>query len=515
MRRDEGHLWIALLTVSAAASCAPSIPHDPGRGVCPSGGEQSSVLLVDRGSDVRGKLEALHTKHAVAVRYDGCRIDVLTACQVGARYRYQGLTPKRDRVRLRNQVELYANVPLSAAALSGKLERAGELTLDMVSVGRFEADRGAVSPSDLSGDCAGATHVVTAITTGAMRFAAGALSEVKGGLGIAGGSASTSGETISQDGDEQACSKAGAGASGPPFGCGAMLRLDLVPLGVSSQPHPICAGGSRWNGVQCASEPAASCPAGEVQVQGICVGPGSCAQGFRFDAQKGCVNAPPAAAPLPGTMARIPGATFMMGWNSGGDGPQHRVTVASFDIDVTEVTMGAFKACVEAGGCAEPRHGGSCSWGIPAQEKHPMNCVDWAEAKAYCAWAGKRLPTEAEWEYAAVGQTGWKHPWGNDAGAPDQLCQLRGDRSALTCPVGSFPRGASKFGVLDQEGNVSEWVEDTYCAYERPAPRYPGDPDAACKGASKVTRGSARHRGSERPTTSEAHIGFRCAKPAG
>lgn len=505
---------LPLLVLSACTP--PTVPRDFGRGVCPADGAQDSILLVDRGSDLRGKLEALAPKHAIAVRLDGCNLAVLAQCEVKTRYRYAALTPKRDRVRLRDEVELYANIPLSAALLSAKLKSAGELDVDLITVGRFDAERQTTTAADLSGECTGATHVITGITAGAMSFLAGAGTESSAGIGAAGASASTRGEVLSRDGDERACATARGADTAPPFGCGAVVRLDLVPLGVSAQPTPVCAAGARWNGVQCETAGAAACPAGEVMVQGACVGPGSCAAGWRFDTAKGCVQQP-AGAPTPtaGSMVRVPGATFMMGWRDTSSSPQHRVTVATFEIDVTEVTVGAFKSCVEAGGCAEPIHGPSCDWGKAGLERHPMNCVDWAQARSYCAWAGKRLPTEAEWEYAAVGQSGWEHPWGNEAPAKDQSCQLTAGAS-ITCPVGSFPRGASRFGVLDQHGNVNEWMADTFCYYEgspnRPAGRYPGDPEGECRNEGKVLRTAARDRRRELPTRAEPDTGFRCAR---
>ena len=112
----------------------------------------------------------------------------------------------------------------------------------------------------------------------------------------------------------------------------------------------------------------------------------------------------------------VPGGAFTMGCNAavdqnceGDENPMRSVTLTAFEIDQTEVTQGRYAACVAAGKCAPP----SCAWNCD-ESASPAVCVTWDQAKAYCAWAGRRLPTEAEWELAARGTDGRKYPWGND-----------------------------------------------------------------------------------------------------
>jgi formylglycine-generating enzyme required for sulfatase activity len=190
-------------------------------------------------------------------------------------------------------------------------------------------------------------------------------------------------------------------------------------------------------------------------------------------------NRPSADAP----MVAVPGGTFSQGVKSAagqslpaGAPTAHTVTVAPFSIDKTEVTVAQFAACVRVGACTPPRFpAGTCKSSKsadcaqdcninlgPAFAQHPMNCVTWAAATAFCRWAGKRLPTEIEWERAARGGDGRRYPWGK-ALPGKQLCWNHSDvRVDKTCPVGAFPAGASPYGVLDMAGNVEEWTSTSY-----------------------------------------------------
>jgi formylglycine-generating enzyme required for sulfatase activity len=222
-----------------------------------------------------------------------------------------------------------------------------------------------------------------------------------------------------------------------------------------------------------------------------------------------------------GTMVKVPGGTFEMGSTDGDpdEKPVHTVTVVPFELDATEVTIGAYTKCVSAGKCTAPDTGMSCNWQKPDRDRHPVNCVDWKQAGEYCSFAGKRLPSEEEWEFAARGSDGRKYPWG-PAAPGAQLCwdgegsvPGKGNQHS-TCPVASYPSGASPFGAYDMAGNVWEWTADAYCPYGQ----------KGCADERRVIRGGAwnnsvpqyvraQDRATEAAKSRPENVGFRCARP--
>jgi formylglycine-generating enzyme required for sulfatase activity len=172
----------------------------------------------------------------------------------------------------------------------------------------------------------------------------------------------------------------------------------------------------------------------------------------------------------------MPGGTFQMGSDSGGSDelPVHEVTVPSFEILRTEVTVRQYGECVSARACTEPGTGTRGNWNDPGYEDHPVNYVTWQQAVDFCVWAGGRLPSEAEWEYAArSGGLDQEYPWGEERANCDYAVRHEGvagcgaDRTREVC---SRPAGNTRQGLCDMAGNTHEWVQDWYHGNYRGAP---------------------------------------------
>jgi formylglycine-generating enzyme required for sulfatase activity len=147
------------------------------------------------------------------------------------------------------------------------------------------------------------------------------------------------------------------------------------------------------------------------------------------------------------------------------EAPPHVVIVSAFWIDKTEVTNAMYEKCVNDGKCEVPSFSynetGTMNYGNPRYGNYPVNYVDWTQSSHYCEWAGARLPTEAEWEKAARGTDERIYPWGNIA-ANNTLTDITPWQEWKPIPVGSYPKGASPYGVLDMAGSLREWIYDTY-----------------------------------------------------
>jgi formylglycine-generating enzyme required for sulfatase activity len=205
--------------------------------------------------------------------------------------------------------------------------------------------------------------------------------------------------------------------------------------------------------------------------------------------------------------------------------PAHRVTVASFQMGKSEVTVGQYRRCVQAGSCTAPDTGGNCNWGKSVREDHPVNCVDWDQARAFATWAGARLPSEAEWEYAArSGGRSQTYPWGDEAPTCSRAVMDDGGTGCgrkSTWPVCSKAAGNTAQGLCDMAGNVWEWVQDWYHDTYAGAPT-DGSAWESPTGSSRVARGGswnfdawilrASSRNWGRPGNRRSYLGFRLVR---
>ena len=223
------------------------------------------------------------------------------------------------------------------------------------------------------------------------------------------------------------------------------------------------------------------------------------------------------------SMAVVPAGEFTMGSSTGqpDEQPAHRVYLNAFSMDKHHVSVGQYARFLDATSHETPP-----DWSIMNQsrnQKRPIVNVDWADADAYCKWAGKRLATEAEWEKAARGTDGRIYPWGNQLPARihANFNNEQWSNHWVLTPVGSFEEGKSPYGIYDMAGNVWEWVSDWYDQdYYKTSPSQ--NPTGPPKGGHKVIRGGSWGSNADglRSAERETHLpsfrgfgtGFRCAK---
>ena len=230
---------------------------------------------------------------------------------------------------------------------------------------------------------------------------------------------------------------------------------------------------------------------------------------------------------------RIEGGEFDMGSEVGlsDERPVHTVTVPSFNMSRTEITVAQYSGCVTTGSCDEPRISAvrnPCNWGVDGRSTYPMNCLDWHKAGEFCAWVGGRLPSEAEWEYAARSEgRDQTYPWGDEEASCERAVMMDDVRTYnLGCgedgtwPVCSKPAGNTAQDLCDMGGNASEWIADVYVDSYHGAP---GDGTARTgRGPFRVVRGGsysssayyveAADRGRYPHLDALVNLGFRCVR---
>ncbi len=489
----------ALVAALLALSCGSSLPQLEADAQALHGTSRlkpvSDCERLDREIDLlgwdeasRGQLASLASQGTVVVRYShrGCQAELrlLNQCvSRRSRYQYTPYTERRNKLAT-TELELAASFPLATQRVKAALGAGQALRADyqLAGVERLPIG-GALGAHELSGDCAGATHVVGAIYRGAFAIGASSREQAEVTTQVIGASASRSLSLVMEAGSDEACRRAKPEAPAP--GCDVPLRIELLPLAGSDEatgPLPPPRTDRPWSKKPPKFEPSAL---------------GRCPNG----------------------MVAFDGGRFTMGSDTGApiERPAHGVEVPPFCLDETEVTAAAYQVCIDASICRQYTNGGSsfgrCNSAAGAEGKHPRNCVEYDDADDYCAWIGKRLPTEAEWEFAAkAGARNLEHPTGVTPNATN-ACIDRDFGKDTTCPVGSKKREPS--GVFDLTGNVSEFASGGYVAY-------PGSPDrggykdstwlAVSKGGNYYQDNPKQLTSSRRThNTSGVGQGFRCA----
>jgi len=237
-------------------------------------------------------------------------------------------------------------------------------------------------------------------------------------------------------------------------------------------------------------------------------------------------------------MVLIPAGSFEMGSNDeeSDEKPVHTVQISSFYMDKYEVTNAEYKKCVNAGSCRAPlsveSYSRSSYYGDSTYDNYPVIYVSWDDARKYCQWKGGRLPTEAEWEYAARGGlSGARYPNGDNINCGDaNFSRLSGSGEGIKCrdsggkdndthPVGSYV--ANGYGLYDMAGNIWEWVSDWYDSnYYKNSPLR--DPQGPSNGEYRGVRGGSWHsltsnfhvsnRSWHHASVRDFNLGFRCAR---
>ncbi|MEZ4298774.1 MAG: SUMF1/EgtB/PvdO family nonheme iron enzyme [Polyangiaceae bacterium] len=270
-----------------------------------------------------------------------------------------------------------------------------------------------------------------------------------------------------------------------------------------------------------------SCPSGSHYESGACRGNinTDCPDGMLFKSGTGCVpviavmdpapSAPvgliPSGSKCPSGMAFVRGGAFTLGGFHASAGST--VSVKDFCIDLTEVTVGAYKVCSKKGTCPTSKlvcNQGSSSW-VAGDDQLPLNCIDYNDSSTYCSFAGKRMVTEDEWEWVARGGTlARKYPWGNNDDW-SRLCASTPNKRTLPCRVGSFSAGDTPLGVHDMAGSLWEWTRTTR-AKDNLSPTHM----AIRGGGWDIVVGfpsfAAGSRVGYEPTYRSKAVGFRCAK---
>jgi formylglycine-generating enzyme required for sulfatase activity len=487
-----------VLALGAALACSSSsLPRQSAEGLRAAAagslttGSQCQAVRLSTEPDLfgwdsgsRGKLVSIASQGLAVVSYEqqGCdvRLSVLGNClSHKSRYEYRAYSEAQRKI-AKDELELYASFPVAVAELRGQLREGRGVRADYRLAGVERVPVGSTfQPRDLEGQCQGATHVVSAIYRGVFSIGAGAQAELNVDASLLGGSKKLALDVLDHAGDPASCALGGQLQAG----CDVPLRLELTPI----------------DGLKEAG-------AGAIEA----------------DDALPVAEQPEAGHRCPARMAALPGGTFFMGADTNWkEQPVHKVTLSPFCLDLRETTVAEYERCVESGVCSKvvpvpsTSQAELCLTAGPDTGTLPRNCVSFGQARRYCDAKDKRLPTEAEFEFAARGGTkNFLYPWGNAAVSDNRACY--GRQKEGPCPVASYPPGA--FGLWDMAGNLDEWVWDWFGRHGAQPER---DPTGPVTGFRRVVKGGSYFsdiplllRGSWRNDQMKraAWTGFRCAR---
>jgi hypothetical protein len=244
-------LLAAALSLLGAASCgtgnlAGGVVNPPayeraGQTKCGVVKNRAKPLVIEWPAADRQALQAQMQKGLVAVRFDGCQLEVQRRCKGPGKYTYSATTRQDERVLIASADELFAQMPLDAVKLEGRLANGGQIVVAMSMIGAYEAENPEIAYVDLAGTCDQATHVVTALTAGAFELSADSSAEKSAGVTVLGAGAGAKSEqkrqSLDKGGDALRCDKATRRDTEPPDGCDAPLRIELAPI-AGAVPHP-------------------------------------------------------------------------------------------------------------------------------------------------------------------------------------------------------------------------------------------------------------------------------------
>ncbi|MEM9455687.1 MAG: SUMF1/EgtB/PvdO family nonheme iron enzyme [Myxococcota bacterium] len=391
---------------------------------------------------------AINRGQPLAVRSENCSLELLLSCTAGGgRYRFSPATmTEPQEVELRSASEAIAEFQLGGVGLETYFDSYDRLHVIRALGGTWEV----VGPSDFFDDdlggsnCGRATHVVTAIDVGAY--------QVEGSQGKAGGGKVKAGATGARVGvgGSGSSSRSDLSKKGDPEQCRA--RWGETPSQACNTPLRLT-----LQELRPAAERESLCPYGMQHIQG-------------------------------GRLGELP--------------------LLEYCLDTAEVTVDQYRECVEAGACDVPPRSRFGTWRNPDRRDHPVTDVNWYDAIAYCEHAGKRLPTAAEWEWAARGRDEARpYPWGSRPPTADLACWDRADGKLGTCAAGEHALGSSRDGVLDLAGNVWEWTATPFQGNARRRVITGGSwRDQNVQALRAIAR-----RGVKARDEGDGDVGFRCA----